>query len=174
MNEHEKKVLFSSKSDEWETPSHLFQGLNKIYKFNLDPASTEENHLCDIYFTQNEDGLKQSWSGYNVFLNPPYGRSINKWVKKIYEESLKDKKHSKVLLIPARTETKYFADYCSKASNVFFIKGRLKFNNRAFPSWREDGSHKVSAAPFPSSIVVFDGSEERKIGWVNQEFTKFW
>ena len=58
------------------------------------------------------------------------------------------------MLIPARTDTKWWYSYCSKAE-VRFIKGRLKFENPTFPSWRSDGDFKLSPAPFPSAIVIF-------------------
>lgn len=75
-------------------------------------------------------------------MNPPYGKEIGKWVKKAYEESLKGTKV--VCLLPARTDTKWFHEYCLKGK-IEFIKGRLKF-----------GKSKNSA-PFPSMVVVFGG-----------------
>ena len=75
-------------------------------------------------------------------MNPPYGSEIKHWVKKAYEES---QKHMTlvVALIPARTDTKYWHDYCMKASEIMFVKGRLKFGNGK------------GSAPFPSAVVVF-------------------
>lgn len=73
--------------------------------------------------------------------------------KKAYEESKKPNTKV-VMLIPARTDTTWFHDYCLKGK-LMFLRGRLKFVNKAFPSYREDGDFKVSSAPFPSMIVVF-------------------
>ncbi len=175
MDEHEMKVLMSSKSNEWETPDSLFSNLNARYGFTLDPAATEENAKCKKYFTSETNGLTKSWKNEVVFLNPPYGREVGTWVKKAYDESRKDTK-SKVVLIPARTDTKYFSKYCSLASNIFFIQGRLKFNNRTLPSYKEDGSHKLFPATFPSVIVVFNSLREgtRNVQWCNRDFTEFW
>ena len=137
------ELMFSSKTPEWATPQDLFDRLDAEYHFNLDPASTDENAKCEKHFTIAENGLLQNWGGYSVFLNPPYGREIGDWVRKGYEEAQKPET-TVVMLLPARTDTKWFHDYCLKG-NVEFLKGRLKF-----------GGSKNSA-PFPSMIVKFGG-----------------
>jgi site-specific DNA-methyltransferase (adenine-specific) len=145
--------MFSSKSDEWETPQDLFDKLNKEFNFTLDPCATDDNHKCDKYYTIKDDGLSKDWSGEIVFVNPPYGRAIGKWVKKSYEEYLKGT--TVVMLIPSRTDTRFFHDYIYNKAEIRFLKGRLKFVNRLFPSWNEEGNYKLSPAPFPSMIVVY-------------------
>ncbi|UZQ86018.1 phage N-6-adenine-methyltransferase [Thermoclostridium stercorarium] len=136
-------VMFSSKTDEWETPQDFFDELDREFNFTLDPCATPQNAKCKKYYTKAEDGLKQDWQGEVVFCNPPYGREISKWVKKCYEESKKPDT-TVVMLIPARTDTNYFHDYIyGKAKEIRFIRGRLKF-----------GKSK-NAAPFPSMVVVF-------------------
>lgn len=133
-------VLFSSKSIEWETPQWLFDQLNKEFKFTLDPCATRDNAKCKKYFTEGMDGLKQDWTG-TVFCNPPYGRKIGLWVKKAFEEAQKGV--IVVMLIPARTDTKWFHTYIYGQAEIRFIKGRLKFGN------------SINSAPFPSMIVIF-------------------
>lgn len=76
------KVMYSSKSNEWETPQELFNELNEEFHFTLDPASTHENAKCEKHYTQEEDGLAQDWSGETVFCNPPYGRELPLWIEK--------------------------------------------------------------------------------------------
>ena len=138
------KVLFSSKSDEWETPIDIFNKLDAEFHFDLDPCSTDSNHKCDKYFTKEINGLSKNWGGRRVFCNPPYS-NISKWVEKAYRESQQD--HTLiVLLIPARTDTRYFHDYIYQRSEIRFIKGRLKFSGKG-------------SAPFPSMIVVFRGAK---------------
>lgn len=132
-------VHFSSKTDLFATPQDLFNKLNAIYSFTLDPCATHENYKCNYFFTKEDDGLSRDWGQEVVFMNPPYGREIGKWVKKAYESGCKV-----VCLLPARTDTKWFHDYCTKG-RIEFLKGRLKF-----------GEHK-NPAPFPSMIVVFNG-----------------
>ena len=147
------ELMFSSKSDEWETPQDLFDKLNKEFNFTLDPCATKDNHKCFKYYTIEDDGLSKDWSGETVFVNPPYGRSIGKWVKKCYEEYLKGT--TVVMLIPSRTDTKWFHQYIYNKTEFRLLKGRLKFINRLFPSWNEEGNYKLSPAPFPSMIVVY-------------------
>lgn len=140
------KGLFSSNSDEWTTPQDFYDKLNKRFNFSLDPCATAENAKCDKYFTIEDDGLKQDWSGFRVFCNPPYGRKISKWVEKCYHEAQKGT--FIVMLIPARTDTAYFHDYIYHKADIKFIRGRLKFGNA------EQG------APFPSMVVIYNNDEE--------------
>ena len=137
-------VMFSNKSDMWETPQELFDKLDAIHHFTLDVCALPENAKCEKYFTPDDDGLSQEWRGV-CWCNPPYGREIGKWVKKAYIVS-KFYGVKVVMLLPARTDTAWFHNYCMKGK-IEFIRGRLKF-----------GKSKNSA-PFPSMIVVFDGGE---------------
>ena len=88
--------------------------------------------------------------GERVFCNPPYGREIGKWVQKSFEES-KKKNTLVVMLIPARTDTKYFHDYIYGKAEIRFIRGRLKFGNAK------------TAAPFPSMVVIFRSKEDSNV-----------
>ncbi|ARM68492.1 DNA N-6-adenine-methyltransferase [Staphylococcus haemolyticus] len=139
-------VHFSSKSNEWTTPQHLFDELNQEFNFTLDPCATEENAKCSKHFTIEDDGLSKDWSNDVVFMNPPYGREIKKWIKKAYEESLNGA--TVVCLIPARTDTMYWHDFIfDKADDIRFLKGRLKFGNGK------------NSAPFPSAIIIYECKE---------------
>lgn len=137
------KIHFSSKTVEWSTPQEVFDELDKEFDFTLDPCATDENAKCDRYFTSEDDGLKQDWGKERIFLNPPYGRDISKWMKKAYSASQKGA--TVVCLPPARTDTKWWHDYAMKGE-IFLIKGRLKFGNAK------------NSAPFPSAVVVFKPS----------------
>jgi site-specific DNA-methyltransferase (adenine-specific) len=140
------KVIYSSKNDEWTTPDDLFNKLNAEFNFTLDAAASNENYKVANYYTIQDDGLRRSWGGEIVFCNPPYS-NINEWVKKAYNESLKPKT-TIVLLIPARTDTKFFHKYIYHRSEIRFIRGRVHFSNSKQP------------APFPSMIVIFRSAEE--------------
>ena len=137
------KGMFTSNTDLWSTPQSLFDGLNREFQFDLDVCADDSNHKCDKYFTRELDGLKQNWGGYRAFCNPPYGREIGKWVKKASES-----KPLVAMLLPARTDTKWFHDYIYGKAEIRFIKGRLRF-----------GDCKNSA-PFPSMIVIFREEEK--------------
>lgn len=134
------EVHFSSKSNDWETPAYFFDRLNQEFGFTLDPCCSHCNAKCEKHFTEQENGLLQDWSRDVVFMNPPYGREIIKWMKKAWEESQRGA--TVVCLVPSRTDTAWFQDYAMKGE-VRFIRGRLKF-----------GGHK-NCAPFPSAVVVF-------------------
>ena len=143
MNKATQDVMFSSKTGDWATPKEFFNKLNlKFGPFNLDPCASPHNTKCANFYTKPEDGLSKSWQGYTVFVNPPYGRGIEAWIKKAYEES-QDPDTKVVMLIPARTDTKYWHDYIMKSERIYFVKGRLKFGN------------SQNSAPFPSAVVVF-------------------
>ena len=135
------KILFSSNKEDWETPQDLFNELNKEFNFTVDVASSEQNHKCKRYYTEKENGLIQNWDNETVWCNPPYGRKIGDWVKKASESNA-----TVVMLLPARTDTKWFHEYIYNKAEIRFIKGRLKFGN------------SVNSAPFPSIIVIFRGS----------------
>lgn len=132
-------VHFSSKTNEWATPQAFFDELNKEFNFTLDPCADSTNAKCAKFYTQQEDGLAQSWDNEIVFCNPPYGREIKKWVKKASEAV----GGVVVMLIPARTDTTYFHEYIYNKAEIRFIKGRLKFGDSR------------NSAPFPSMVVIF-------------------
>jgi len=145
------KVHYSSRSNEWATPQWLFDKLNERFgPFTLDAAATAGNAKCPLYFTAEDDGLSRDWSGHTVFLNPPYGRAIAKWVKKAHDESANGA--TVVCLIPARTDTSYWHDYIFGKADVLFLRGRIKFEG-------PDGS--PNSAPFPSAVVVFRPEHHR-------------
>ena len=147
------EVMFSSKTDQWSTPQSFFDTLNEEFSFTLDPCADEFNHKCKRYFTKKEDGLVQDWGGEIVFCNPPYGREIGKWVEKCFLEVHQGNCSCAVMLIPSRTDTKWFHKYINNKAEVRFIQGRLKFGD------------SQNSAPFPSMIVVFrkDQLQESKV-----------
>lgn len=132
-----KEVMFSSKSELWETPQEFFDELNREFGFQTDVCALPENAKCEAFYTPEQDGLSQEWTGV-CWCNPPYGRQIWEWVRKAAESEA-----TVVMLIPARTDTKWFHDYILPNAEIRFIKGRLKF-----------GGSKNSA-PFPSMVCIF-------------------
>lgn len=143
-------VHFSSANKCWETPSEVFEPLNKEFGFTLDPCATFETKKCHKWYGPDEDGLALSWGGFTAFVNPPYGREIGDWVKKAYNET-RYRYTMAVMLLPARTDTKWFHQYVMKASEVRFIKGRLRFVGAK------------GTAPFPSMVVIFSSESENAV-----------
>lgn len=141
------RILFSSNSDEWETPQDLYDELDKEFHFNLDLAATKKNSKCECFAT---DGLTGRYTGdFNIWCNPPYSNA-KEWVKRCWE--LAKSVNVVVMLIPARTDTKWFHEYIYQQPDVEirFIKGRLKF------------SGSKNSAPFPSMIIVFRNEKNGK------------
>ncbi len=140
------KGLFTSSSSEWSTPQFFFDALDREFGFTLDPSATAENAKCALFYTQEQDGLKQKWEGV-VFMNPPYGRGIGRWIEKAYITGCSGS--VVVCLIPSRTDTRWWHDYVMKAQDIRFIKGRLKFGD------------SKNSAPFPSAVVIFGNITKR-------------
>jgi len=130
MSKQINNGMFTSTRLDWQTPKEFYKSLDDEFHFDFDPCPKNPDF----------DGLEIEWGNCN-FVNPPYGREIQKWVKKAYNEWRKGK--TVVLLIPSRTDTSYWHDYIMKATEIRFIRGRLYF---------DDGK---GCAPFPSAVIVF-------------------
>jgi len=126
------RSLFKSQRLNWRTPKAVYQVLDAEFGFDFDPCPANPDF----------DGLSCEWGNCN-FVNPPYGREISKWVKKGIEEHEKGK--TVVFLVASRTDTKWWHELMRRASEIRFIKGRLKFDDSGNP------------APFPSAIVILRG-----------------
>lgn len=137
---HNLKVHFSSKTCLWETPKDFFEKLDAEFGFTLDVCALPENAKCKRYFTPQVDGLKQEWKGV-CWMNPPYGREIGKWVAKALVSATCGA--TVVCLLPARTDTLWWQSFVLQASEIRFVRGRLRFVGAK------------SSAPFPSAVVVF-------------------
>ncbi len=156
-------VHFSSASNEWGTPQWIFDLLDREFGFDLDAASTDKNALCARHFTQEDDSLAQDWgrAATTVWLNPPYGRILPRFMEKAAAECARAPHLTVVMLIPARTDTKAWHSYCAPGE-VRFLKGRLKFTKLAALAPADTHTHththtpvaKAECAPFPSAVVV--------------------
>ena len=122
--------LFTSLRGDWKTPKALYQALDAEFHFDCDPCPVKPKI----------DGLISEW-GQGNFVNPPYGKEIRKWIEKGFQEHLRGK--TVVFLVPSRIDTAWWHDFVMKATEIRFIRGRLKFDDQKYP------------APFPSAIVVF-------------------
>lgn len=134
-------VLFSSKRVDWATPPALFAEIERKYgRFDADVCATAGNAKCAKFFSPEQDGLKQPWTG-RCWMNPPYGRTISDWVRKAWESSLAGA--TVVCLLPSRTDTRWWHTWVLPFGEVCFLPGRVKFGG------------SVNSAPFPSAVVVF-------------------
>jgi phage N-6-adenine-methyltransferase len=144
----QRNVHFSSERQDWETPQYLFDGLNAEFGFELDFCATPETAKCQRYFTPDDDGLSQLWEG-SCWMNPPYGREIERWMRKAVESAF----HGALIvcLVPARTDTRWWHKYATRGE-IRYLRGRLKF-----------GKAKNSA-PFPSAIIIFRPPRTGEVG----------
>lgn len=139
-------VHFTSKSDDWATPQYLVDwAADRFIRkgcFDLDPCASHLNYKAKSYFNIDDDGLSKMWFG-NVWLNPPYGRSIRHWIDKALASINEGggRCETVTLLIPARTDTIYFHRLIELGAEIIFIKGRIQFGN------------SKASAPFPSCFV---------------------
>ncbi len=143
-------LLSQPKTHEWPTPQPFFDTLNFEFGFTLDAAANKDNAKCAKFYSGEwgRDGLTNPWVGV-VWCNPPYGTEIGKWVRKGYESAQQGA--VVVMLIPSRTDTAYWHDYVMKASEIRFVRGRLRFGDA------------VASAPFPSAVVVFRSGENAPV-----------
>jgi phage N-6-adenine-methyltransferase len=119
----------------------VFRALSARYgPFDLDVCATAENAKCERYFTRDDDGLAQTWTG-RVWMNPPYGRAVPNWMGKAWESS-QTTAEIVVCLVPARTDTAWWHEFAVQGE-IEFLRGRLKFGSL------------TNSAPFPSAVVVF-------------------
>lgn len=159
MEKPAKEWYQSSESEDWWTPQWLFDLLHSELGFETDVCASEANHKCPRYFTREQDGLAQKWTG-SCWMNPPYGRSggsapIGHWIEKAFRSALDGA--TVVCLVPARTDTKWWWEFCIHGE-VRFLPGRLRF------------SDADNTATFPSAVVIFWPTvprEKTTVSWWN-------
>lgn len=160
MSDSEKSRVtngwFTSKTQEWETPRNLFEALDRIFEFTLDPCASDLNAKCERYYTKKEDGLTQKWFG-NVFMNPPFAQ-LDRWFPKAINELQKNNCQLVISLTPSRsTESRYFQKYVlGFACEIWFLTPRIHYIN---PFQREK-----RGAVFGSMVCIFE-RKPRKLGY---------
>lgn len=82
--------------------------------------------------------------GHVVWINPPYGRgdNVGRWVRAAEQKS-REEGCTVVMLVPARTDTKWFHEAAKPRAEIRFVKGRLKFVGAPH------------TAPFPCLVLIF-------------------
>lgn len=160
-------LMFSSKSDKWDTPKYLVHDLSPHFSWDLDVCASGPN-VCQNWYSEEENGLIGHWYGL-CWMNPPYGREIGKWVQRARKFGTNNINGiSVVCLLPARTGPAWWQDNVPRASFVVFVRGRFTFGSDAYWRWRWEtpmidgkpnslyGRHGTkNSAPFDSAFVVF-------------------
>ena len=143
---------------EWYTPADvLAEYAARWGPFELDPAADPRAPawgLVPRHYTREQDGLRQPWTAGRVWCNPPYGRELPAWTGKAAAEVREGRAELVVLLVPARTDTRWWADAILAGARPYFRTGRIRFL-----SPRREGSSWVleqrNPAAFPSAALVF-------------------
>lgn len=135
-------TIFNSVKQDWETPDEIYLPLAQEFNFSLDVCASTENAKCERFFTESDNALLKDWDGV-CWMNPPFNNK-KQWVKKAYESAMGGA--TVVCLLPSRTNTNWWHDYCMKGE-VRFIRGRPKFKG---------AKHGL---PQPLSIVIFRGGQ---------------
>lgn len=128
----------------WATPPEIFDPLNEEFKFTLDPCATPQSAKCSTFFTEEQNGLAQSWAGHRVFMNPPYGKEVYPWTRKARLEAANGA--LVVGLLPASTDLKWWHEDVVGHAEVRYIRGRVRFIT--------DGEYRASGF-FASVIVIW-------------------
>ena len=143
-------VSKSSVHEAWTTPPDFLDRLYPLVggAFGLDPCSPTRNPdrapvRAAMHYIEDDDGLVLAWSGA-VFMNPPYGREIGKWIAKARREVEERRAEVVFGLVPARTDTKWWHRDVAFAADTWLLQGRLRF-----------GGMEGGAAPFASALVVW-------------------
>ena len=154
-----KKAFYqSSQYDAWLTPPDLATALTKAVSkdgmWDLDPASPGSDASfiqAHRHHTQAENGLEQPWHG-RVWLNPPYGRNIARWLAKASNEVAAGRASIVVMLLPAKTDTGWYHDHVAGEWHRH-LRGRVQFH-------ASTTSGPAIAAPGGSVIVVIGGADD--------------
>ncbi len=145
------KALNSSVKMDWQTPENVLELVRQVGPIALDPCTSAENPTgAVLFFTEEDDGLSQPWTKAApglVFVNPPYGRALPKWAGKCIQEA--ELGAEIILLVPSRTDTRWWHKAANATTCCAFWKGRMTFKGAP------------STAPFPTCLFYFGKRWER-------------
>ena len=110
--------------DRWRTPRQHVDYYDRRFKFVMDVAADDDNHMFDMYYTERTNGLVQPWPPGAVWCNPPYSR-ITPWVGKAEREALTGT--TTVFLVNADNSVGWFAHMWRVSAEIDFISGRVAF-----------------------------------------------
>jgi len=131
------KNRFRSTNQCWETPDDLFFKIDALFHFTKDVCASKDNTKCKEFWSGNDSCLDKKWEG-TLWMNPPY-KNMKLFIKKAYDER---ENAITVCLLPARTNTKWWHEWCMKGE-IYFICGRPKFKGCIY------------GLPQPLALVVF-------------------
>lgn len=136
--------------DGWWTPQWLLDLVRQMDPIALDPCTEACNPTqARVFYT--EGGLEQDWSlpfKGSIWVNPPYGRALGAWSKKMVHEADKHRRvRDMFMLTPARTETEWFGELFDNADAIAFFRKRIKFEHPSQPG--------KQSPKFPNALFYF-------------------
>src|SRR5690625_200339 len=128
-----QKKQYTKRSDYWNTPSNLYNYIMNKGFIDYNPSGSfidPFNKNVNKYYNEK------------IYINPPFSLLGKKEMLYTIKGLLWN--GNKVLfLMPARTDTKYFHEFLKFSPIIYFIKGRLSFNDKG-------------SAPFPTILLKFN------------------
>lgn len=161
-----KNQIHANRKEDWETPSHIFEPLNNLFKFTVDLAANEHNKKCDKWIGPGSP-IWRDFFAYQPslddthWINPPYGKNLKRFTKKICQLSRENFKI--VALLPGSIDVEWFWDNVYGLANVYGRRGRIQFVSSDLFR-RHKGN---SGNPGPSILAVYNIPEVKCIpGWL--------
>jgi|SRR6185312_77813 len=123
-----------SKNKDWNTPPEYIKLILNVFGYiDLDPCSNDYSTVpATFHFNKENNGLNKDWSfARTIFVNPPYGRNLDKttikdWINKCLEAN--NTGSEVIALIPVATNTKHWEIIFYSAAAICFIRTpRIKF-----------------------------------------------
>jgi len=150
------KQLYTSETPEWYTPEIIIESVLELFgAIDLDPCSNGKGAAANVpakeHYTREDDGLSRAWHG-KVYMNPPYGREVAQWVEKVSAEYRAGNISEAIILIAARTDTRWFNLLVNYGAMWCAVEGRLLFST--------PGMKTSNSAPFPSAIFYLGDHEQ--------------
>lgn len=134
-------------SERWKTPPEIFDKLHTEFSFDLD-AAADSRSMSIIPAFQSDSLMVGDWPGYRIWLNPPYGRKLEPFVRRAHEEWRKGGKVI-VALIPFRCRGAWWHEcVIGQAEEVRCVRKRPRFI-------RPDGSRPKLTGSCDSCIVLW-------------------
>lgn len=155
-------IAITSEDHEWYTPQYLLQRVYKVFPVSLDPCSNDKKTVwAETHYTKEDNGLSLPWGG-NIYMNPPYGREISKWVTKFLAEWNSGSVQNAILLMPVKTETRWWYELSEHLTCWCAIYGRIKFVSPV------SGKQTTNFGTFASAMILFTYEDSIRRKFIDQ------
>lgn len=134
-----------------------------IDAFSIDVAADDENAICDLYYTEQENGLVRYWNAQHpqwetpisgiAWCNPEFGQ-IMEWVRKAYHESQltgDEAPATSAVLVPAGVGSNWWKQWVHGKARVLLLNGRLCFIH----DWKAQGFQSKPLYPKDCCLLIY-------------------